>query len=133
MIPASKNYSDHLTVKINRKEPMPNHLITLNYDSTKTPNFKPDVDPVRVKKGDTISFTRGIAPPNTKFKITMEKGFFSVEEVEFTTGTPPIGVGDASEKPTTYHCQLINTNTNAVLDETKGRPGGGVEPDKGKN
>lgn len=109
---------------------MPNHRITLNYDSTKTPSFKPDVDPVRVNKGDTISFTRGTAPPNTKFKITMEKGFFSVEEVEFTTGTPPIVVGDASEKPTTYKCQLININTNLVLDETKGQPGGGVEPGK---
>jgi hypothetical protein len=62
----------------------------------------------------------------------MEKGFFSIEEVEFTTETAPIEVDDASEKPTTYHCQLINMHTNAVLDETTGRPGGGVEPDKGK-
>jgi len=110
---------------------MPNQPIKLHYDSTKTPKFKPEVDPVQVNKGDTISFTRGTAPPNTKFKITMEKGLFSVEEVEFTTGSAPIAVSNALEKRTTYHCQLIDINTNAVLDETKEQPGGGVEPKKG--
>lgn len=110
---------------------MPNHLITLNYDPTKTPSFKPDVNPVHVSKGDTISFTRGTAPPNTKFKITMEKNFFAVEEVEFTTETLPIVVGVAAEKPTTYKCQLIDINTNLVLAETTEQPGGGVEPGKG--
>jgi hypothetical protein len=59
----------------------------------------------------------------------MEKGFFPVDELEFTTGSSKIDVGKAAKIATKYHCQLLEINTNKLLDQTqKGKPGEGVEP-----
>jgi hypothetical protein len=111
---------------------MPNHEVTLNYNSAQTPHFKPDVDPVLVNKGDTISFHHGTAPPNTKFKITMDELLFSKKEIEILPNSPAIQilVRQELEGRTTYRCQLIDLATNAVRDETEEHAGGGVEPHK---
>jgi|RhiMethySRZTD1v2_1073278.scaffolds.fasta_scaffold374504_2 hypothetical protein len=111
---------------------MADHKITLNYNPTQDPHFKPDVDPVLVNKGDTISFHHGTAPPNTKFKITMDELLFSKREIEIFPNTPPIQilVRQDLEGRSTYRCQLIDLASNVVRDETKEQAGGGVEPHK---
>ena len=98
---------------------MAHHTLTLNYG----PNgFKPDTDVLPVKTGDTISFKLGIAPPKSTFLITMDKQYFSPQEVK-DSGTKVTVVEAAS---TTYICQLFDEI--GGLLSPKDQAGAGTRP-----
>ena len=98
---------------------MAHHTLTLNYG----PNgFKPDTDVLPVKTGDTISFKLGIAPPKSTFLITMNKRYFSPQEVK-DSGTKVTVVEAAS---TTYSCQLFDEI--GGLLSPKDQAGAGTRP-----
>jgi hypothetical protein len=98
---------------------MAHHTLTLNY----SPNgFKPDTDVLPVETGDTISFRLGIAPPKSTFLITMDKQYFSPQEVK-DSGTKVTVVEAAS---TTYSCQLFDEL--GGLLSPKDQAGAGTRP-----
>jgi hypothetical protein len=79
---------------------MANHIVTLNWGPA---GLQPDTDPVVVQTGDTISFQLGIAPANSKFRITMDyPELFSPAEA--TDSDTAIAVVQAAV--TTYTCEL---------------------------
>jgi hypothetical protein len=99
---------------------MVHHTVTLNWD---TKSFQPDTDVLQVKTGDTISFHLGAAPPNSRFKITMnDPQFFSAAEVN--DSHTRIAVVKAAS--TSYRCQLFDADGNLL--SRKGQPGAHVEP-----
>lgn len=99
---------------------MAHHTLTLNWN---TESFRPDTDVLQVKTGDTISFHLGTAPPNSKFKITMnDPQFFSAAEVK-DSHTRITVVKAAS---TSYRCQLFDAGGNLLSRE--GQPGAHMEP-----
>jgi hypothetical protein len=103
---------------------MSHHTVTLNYGAR---GFRPDMDQLAVKQGDTISFQLGVAPPNSTFKITMnDPQFFSAAEVKDSQTT--ITVLQAA--PTTYRCQLFDSGNNLLFESGEHAPGGGIRPDK---
>jgi hypothetical protein len=100
---------------------MANHTITLNWGSA---GFQPDVDPVLVQTGDTISFQLGDAPPNSTFKITMEDSH-SFSPAEVSDSNTPITVVTAEE--TTYQCQVLDASGSPLFTSGAGQ-GGHVKP-----
>jgi hypothetical protein len=102
---------------------MAHHTITLNYGKD---GFKPDRDPLPVRKGDTISFQLGVAPPNSKFNIKMQDPqLFSVGEVN--DGHTKVEVRQAAS--TKYHCKLLDAGGKVLSESGENKPGGGIEPD----
>ena len=96
------------------------HTVTLNWGPE---GFRPDTDILLVETGDTISFQLGTAPPNSKFKITMnDPQFFSVAEV--TNSHTSITVVKAAT--TSYRCQLFDAN--GTLLSSPDQAGAGVRP-----
>jgi hypothetical protein len=100
---------------------MADHTLTLNYDGTA---FKPDVDPLPVKLGDTVTFKLGTAPAGSRFTITMkEPQFFSADVAD--DSAPKITVKMALLSLTTYHCRLLNSDGTVVASSSEG---GGMKP-----
>ena len=103
---------------------MKHHTITVNYSAD---GFKADPDPLRVNHTDTVSFQLGAAPPNSKFKITMnEPQLFSAKEV--TDSQTSITLIKPIEVKTTYHCQLLDSAGTIVAQTSGHQPGGGMVP-----
>ncbi len=99
---------------------MTHHTLTLNWGSG---SFRPDKDVLRIQSGDTFSFQLGTAPPNSKFKITMnDPEFFSAAEAKDSSTS--ITVIQAIS--TSYRCQLFDAAGNLLSKE--GQPGAHMEP-----
>jgi hypothetical protein len=88
---------------------MAHHTLTLNYGPDWS--FQPDKDVLPVKKGDTISFQLGVAPPDSRFKITTnDPASFSPAEVSDsrTKVTVVKAVNSA------FRCQLFDSAGNLL-------------------
>ena len=106
---------------------MAHHTLKLNYDQKATRKFSPDVDPLPVEEGDTISFQLGIAPDKSTFKIPMnEPDFFSASEVK--DSDTKIKVRAGLKKLTTYHCELFDSSGQLLFQSSEQQPGGGIRP-----
>jgi hypothetical protein len=111
---------------------MADHNVTLNYGPG---GFQPDLDPILVKRGQTIAFRLGQAPSGAKMRLTFhDRHFFATSHPEFAqAGVFHQGDGDvriiaALSGPTQYHCELLNENGNVIAQSTENR-GGGIIPD----
>ena len=99
---------------------MAHHTLTLNWGLE---GFRPDTDVLPVETGDTMSFQLGTAPPNSKFKITMnDPQFFSAAEV--TDSETNITVIKAAT--TSYRCQLFDAS--GAMLSSPDQAGAGVRP-----
>ncbi len=122
---------------------MADHNVKLNYAPTGHPppndvDFKPDVNPIRVRPGQTIAFSLGDGPTNGKIRLTFHnRHFFSTSNPKFAaTGQFNDGDGDvhvtaplAPGTRTTYHCELLVNGV--VKAQSHENAGGDVEPDEG--
>jgi hypothetical protein len=100
---------------------MAHHTLTLHWGPD---GFRPDTAVLAVKTGDTMSFQLGTAPPNSKFKITMnDPQFFSAAEVK--DSYTRITVVKAAS--TSYRCQLFDSGDNLLSREDQA--GAEVRPD----
>ena len=103
---------------------MADRNVTLNYGEQ---GVVPDQDPIRVRKGHSISFKLGKgAPPKAKVRITFQDAS-SFSKPHFDEGDPDIKVVESLAKPTTYECDLVVDGK--VQPRPKGTRGGGVLPD----
>jgi|ERR1035438_2336990 hypothetical protein len=83
---------------------MAHHTLTLNYGSDWS--FRPDKDVLPVKKGDTISFQLGAAPPDSRFTITAnDPASFSPAEVSDSRTMVTVVNAVDSE----FRCQLFDS------------------------
>ena len=83
---------------------MAHHTLTLNYGSDWS--FRPDKDVLPVKKGDTISFQLGAAPPNTRFIVTAnDPASYSPAEVSDNTK-----VAVVQAVASTFRCQIFDAD-----------------------
>jgi hypothetical protein len=99
---------------------MTHHTVTLNWGSD---GFHPDTAVLPVYTGDTISFQLGAAPPQSKFKITMnDPEFFSPAEAQDSQTNITVLKAAA----TTYRCELFDAANNLLSSADQG--GGGVRP-----
>jgi hypothetical protein len=102
---------------------MPTHTVTLNWGPA---GFRPDMDPLFVETGDTISFQLGAAPPNSTFKITMkDRRFFAPAEV----ADSHTSISVVKAEHTTYDCQLLDANGGSIALSSDDQ-GGHVKPGK---
>ena len=99
---------------------MAHHILTLKYDKT---GFTPEKE-LRAYEGDTISFEFIIDSPNSGFRITMDKNYFSPAEV--TDSRTKVTVGGLPGL-SAYHCEVTSGNT-SLFKSNEGKPGGGVRP-----
>ena len=118
------------------RKPIP---ISLNYTNAV---FGPQPHAVKVGPGDTLVFTKGPGP-GSKLRITIHdtQNFepSTVQHDSSHNGSEPLRVvvGNGFTTGTTYKCEPLDAQGNAVLDE-HGRPigadgatGGEIEPDTG--
>jgi hypothetical protein len=118
---------------------MADHNVKLNYVPNGHPppndaDFAPDLNPIPVRRGQTISFELGQGPAGGKIRITFpDKHFFATPNPHFaTTGQFHQGDGDvhvalALPGSTHYHCELF---VNGVLLASS-HEGGEIVPDTG--
>ena len=105
---------------------MAHHTLKLNYAEKPEKKFRPDVDPLEVEEGDTISFQLGIAPANSRFKITMNEPELFSPSAGQNRDTKITVL--ALKKPTTYHGQLFDSVGNLLFQSSEQQPGGGIRP-----
>jgi hypothetical protein len=117
--------------------------IKLNYTPTGNPapndmDFRPDVNPIHVRPGQTISFKLGNGPANGKIRLTfVAPHFFRTGDPNFhQTGKFHDGDGDVhvtaaipNGTKTTYHCELLVDGV--PLAQSHESPGGEIVPDTG--
>lgn len=111
---------------------MADHNVTLNYGPG---GFLPDLDPIPVKRGQTIAFRLGQAPSGARMRLTFhDRQFFATSHPEFAkAGVFHQGDGDVRivatlPGPTTYHCELRDSNGDLIAQSIENR-GGGMIPD----
>lgn len=117
------------------------HSVTLDYiveksimQSEVTAGVKVDPDIVRVRKGDTLQFRKGLGPERASVRITFsDPGPFSAPTYEGSNQVFRVTSELASR--ITYKCELIeNGNVVATSDAIQagaGTAGGNVEPAAG--
>jgi hypothetical protein len=118
---------------------MADHNVKLNYTATGNPppndvHFLPDLNPIRVRPGQTINFLLGVGPPNGKFRVTFSNPhFFATADPNFhSTGRVNDGDGEvrvvtALQQKITYHCELLVDGV--VAASSAENAGGDVIPD----
>lgn len=89
--------------------------------------FAPDPDPVKVRKGDTLSFTCTTDLTGPKMEITLDKEFFS--PATFKNGDPPVRVIKTGYSE--YQCQFSGTSpsgSHIIWKSVTGSEGGSCDP-----
>jgi hypothetical protein len=99
---------------------MAHHTLTLNY--LPDGEFRPGTALLRVKTGDTISFTLGTVPPKSTFVVTLDPKLFSPAEVKDSSTQVTV----VKAALTRYQCQLCD-ESGKPLSWAAG--GAQVEPD----
>jgi hypothetical protein len=87
--------------------------------------FGAEPDPVKVRKGDTLSFTYTTDLSDPKIEIKLDKEFF--EPATFKNGDPPVTVIKTGYSE--YHCQFSGTSDGKLVNWTStGGEGASVDP-----
>ena len=83
--------------------------------------FNASPDPVKVRKGDTLSFTYTTDLTDPKMQITLDKEFFSPQT--FKNGDSPVNVIKTGYSE--YHCQFSGTSNGKIVSWTSSDGEGG--------